>query len=51
MEDNVEGKPRAIIVHTIKGKRVKSFKNDPKWQARKVKGSELDIGKKELRLI
>ena len=46
-----EEKPRAIIVHTTKGKGVKSFENDPAWHARKVKGKELEIGKKELGLI
>lgn len=43
-------KPRAVIVHTIKGKGIKTFENDPAWHARKVKGKELEIGKKELGL-
>jgi len=46
-----EEKPSVIIVHTTKGKGVKSFENDPAWHARKVKGQELEIGKKELGLI
>ena len=50
-ESNVENKPRAIIVHTIKGKGVKAFENDPAWHARKIKGVDLEIGKKELGLI
>ena len=50
-EDNHEGKPRTIIVHTIKGKGIKAFENDPVWHARKVKGEELKIGKKELGLV
>ena len=49
-ESNAEGKPRVIIVHTTKGKGIKPFENDPAWHARKVKGEELEIGKKELGL-
>ncbi len=41
-------KPTAIILHTIKGKGIKAFENDPGWHARKVKGKDLEIGKKEL---
>lgn len=41
-------KPQVFIVHTIKGKGVKAFENDPAWHARKIKGEELEIGKKEL---
>ena len=48
--DNGEGKPRAVIVHTTKGKGIKPFENDPVWHARKIKGEELEIGKKELGL-
>ena len=51
MESSVQGKPRVIIVHTIKGKGVKAFEHDPKWHARKLKGKELEIGKKELGII
>ena len=40
--------PTAIILHTVKGKGVKAFENDPGWHARKVKGKDLEIGKKEL---
>ena len=47
-EDNNEGKPRAVIVHTTKGKGIKAFENDPGWHARKIKGKDLEIGKKEL---
>ena len=50
-ESNAERKPRVIIVHTTKGKGIKPFENDPAWHARKVKGEELDIGKKELGLV
>ena len=50
-ESNAEGKPRMIIVHTTKGKGIKSFENDPVWHARKVKGEEMEIGKKELGLV
>ena len=47
-EDNKEASPRAIIVHTTKCKGVKAFENDPKWHARKIKGEELEIGKREI---
>ena len=50
-EENIKNKPRAIIVHTVKGKGIKAFENDPAWHARKVKGEELEIGKKDLGLI
>ncbi|MEI7706979.1 MAG: 1-deoxy-D-xylulose-5-phosphate synthase N-terminal domain-containing protein [Chlorobium sp.] len=45
------GKPFAIIVHTVKGKGIKSFENDPAWHARKIKGEEMETGKKELGMI
>ena len=51
MESNIQGKPRGVIAHTIKGKGVKVFENDPKWHARKIKGKELEIGKKELKIV
>jgi transketolase len=41
-------KPQVYIVHTIKGKGIKAFENDPAWHARKIKGEELKTGKKEL---
>jgi transketolase len=41
-------KPQVFIVHTTKGKGIKAFENDPAWHARKIKGEELEIGKKEL---
>jgi len=50
-KSNAEGKPRIIIIHTIKGKGIKPFENDPAWHARKVKGDQLEIGKKELGLV
>ena len=43
-------RPRALIVHTIKGKGIPSFEDDPAWHARKVKGEYLEVGKKELGL-
>jgi transketolase len=49
VDDSIES-PRAIIVHTIKGKGVKAFENDPAWHARKIKGAELEVGKLELGL-
>jgi len=50
-ESNIPEKPRVILVHTIKGKGVKVFEHDPKWHARRIKGEELEIGKKELGII
>jgi len=35
-------------VHTIKGKGIKEFENDPVWHARKLQGHEIEIGKKQL---
>jgi len=49
-QPNDKDKPRAVIVHTVKGKGVKAFENDPIWHARKIKGIELEVGKKELGL-
>jgi|TARA_B100001971_G_C18243834_1_gene572771 transketolase len=47
-QHNNTGEPRAVIVHTTKGKGVKAFENDPRWHARKIKGEELEIGRREL---
>jgi transketolase len=47
---NASLKPRVIIFHTIKGKGVKAFEGDPAWHARKIKGEEMEIGRKELGL-
>ncbi|MBP98424.1 hypothetical protein CMK18_20945 [Candidatus Poribacteria bacterium] len=49
-EDNSEGRPKVIIAHTIKGKGISAFENDPVWHARKIKGPEIEIGKRELGL-
>ena len=43
-------KPRALIVHTIKGRGIRAFENDPAWHARKIKGEDLEIGRRELGL-
>ena len=44
------GRPRALIVHTVKGKGVSEFENSPAWHARKIKGRDLEVGKRELGL-
>ena len=49
-QPKTESKPRAVIVHTIKGKGIKTFENDPAWHARKIKGEDLQIGRRELGL-
>ena len=45
------GKPLAIIAHTVKGKGIKPFENNPEWHARKIKGEEMEIGKQELGML
>ena len=40
--------PSVIVFHTIKGKGIPEFENDPAWHARKIKGVELEIGKEAL---
>jgi transketolase len=49
-EGCVEGKPRVVIAHTTKGKGIQTFENDPAWHARKIKGEQLEIGKRALGL-
>ena len=41
-------KPNVFIVNTIKSKGIKEFENDPVWHARKLKESEIIVGKKRL---
>ncbi len=43
-------KPTAIILHTIKGKGIKEFENDPVWHARQLKGDDIKIGYKRLEI-
>jgi len=43
-------KPQVLIVHTIKGRGIRAFENDPIWHARKIKGEDLEIGRRELGL-
>ena len=45
-----ENKPHALLVHTVKGKGIQSFENDPAWHARKIKAEELLIANKALGL-
>jgi len=47
---NSLSKPRVLIAHTIKGRGIKAFENDPVWHARKIKGEDLEIGRRELGL-
>ena len=49
-QENLSSKPRVFIFNTIKGKGIKAFEGDPAWHARKIKGKEMAIGKKELGL-
>ena len=50
-QKNKTMKPKVVIAHTTKGKGIKAFENDPAWHARKIKGEELEIGKKELGIV
>ncbi len=50
LKPNRLSKPRVVIMHTVKGKGIRSFENDPAWHARKVKGEHLQIGRRELGL-
>ena len=34
--------PRAVLLHTVKGKGIPQFEDDPVWHARKIKGDELE---------
>lgn len=50
LRSNIGRSPRVIILHTIKGKGIPEFENDPSWHAKKIKKEELEIGKKALGL-
>jgi transketolase len=50
-QENLSLKPCVFIFNTIKGKGIKAFEADPAWHARKIKGEEMEIGKKELGLL
>jgi len=49
-KSNRPSKPKALIVHTTKGKGIPSFENQPAWHARKIKGEDLQVGRKALGL-
>jgi len=42
------GRPRAVLLHTVKGKGIPEFEDDPVWHARKIKGDELEAGRRAL---
>ena len=44
-----KNKPTVFIIHTIKGKGIKKFENDPVWHARKIEGRDIEIGNKSLK--
>ena len=44
-------RPRAVLLHTVKGKGIPQFEHDPAWHARKIKGDELEIGKRALGIL
>jgi len=41
-------RPQVIVAHTIKGKGIKPFENDPAWHARRIHGTDLEIGRRAL---
>ncbi len=43
--------PQVILFHTIKGKGIQEFENDPAWHARKIKDEELAIGLDSLQRV
>ena len=43
-------RPCVIIINSIKGKGIKEFENNPAWHARQIKGKEMAIGKKRLKI-
>ncbi len=45
---HVEGRPRAIVAHTIKGRGISFMEGVPIWHYRVPKGEEIDIALKEL---
>ena len=44
----INKKPNVLLLHTIKGKGIKSFENDPSWHAKKIREKEFNVGIKEL---
>ena len=44
IKDSSTDRPRAILLHTVKGKGIPEFEHDPAWHARKIKEDELEIG-------
>ncbi len=50
-QENLSLKPCVFIFNTIKGKGIQEFEGDPAWHARKIKGYEMEIGKKALGLL
>lgn len=44
----IKGKPKVIILNTIKGKGIKEFENDPVWHARKIEKKDIEIGRMRL---
>ena len=48
---NSIGKPRVIILHTIKGKGVPEFENKPEWHAKKIRNEDIILGRKALGIL
>tara|TARA_Y100001970_G_scaffold280497_1_gene389594 strand:+ start:4898 stop:5653 length:756 start_codon:yes stop_codon:yes gene_type:complete len=48
--DKNKNLPSVIVFHTVKGKGIKEFENDPMWHAKKIREKEIKIGKKSLGL-
>ena len=45
-----KNRPNCIILNTLKGKGIKRFENDPIWHARKIKGDDILLGKRSLKI-
>ncbi len=48
LQERSTQRPRAVLLHTIKGKGIPEFENDPSWHAKKIRERELEIGKQAL---
>ena len=43
-------RPKVFVFHTIKGKGIKSFENQPMWHAKKIREAEELVGKRALKI-
>ena len=50
LDKKSSGKPRAILFHTVKGRGIPEFENDPAWHAKRIKEEEMKIGEQALNI-